>query len=188
MSAEVKKSTNERVIAVFGGSAPRQGSPGYEEAQRVGRLLAKAGFTVMNGGYMGTMEAVSRGAKEAGGHTVGITSEAFYWRGIQTNPWIDREEKTPDLLSRLRRLSQANGFLVLKGSIGTLTELSLTWSLLQIRAIPPVPFVLLGPHWRRVLDTFVTNSYARPQDLALIQVADTPEEAIAFLEQGGKGR
>lgn len=175
---------NERLIAVFGGSAPAESSHAYEEARRVGRLLAKAGFTVMNGGYMGTMEAVSRGAKEAGGRTLGITSAAFEWRGIQANRWIDREEKAPDLLSRLRRLTQADGFLVLKGSVGTLTELSLTWSLIQTRTIPRVPFVLLGPHWRRVLDAFIANSYARSEDLALIQVADTPEEAVALLKQG----
>jgi uncharacterized protein (TIGR00730 family) len=188
MRTEVKGPTNERTIAVFGGSAPTEGSPGYEEARHVGRLLAEAGFTVMNGGYMGTMEAVSRGAKEASGHTLGITSATFYWRGIQANPWIDREEKAPDLLSRLRRLTQADGFLVLRGSLGTLTEFSLTWSLLQTRTIAPVPFVLLGPHWQRILDAFVANSYAHPQDLALIQVADTPEKAVALLKQGGKGR
>jgi uncharacterized protein (TIGR00730 family) len=188
MRTEAKGPTNKRIIAVFGGSAPAEGSPSYQEARRVGRLLAEAGFTVMNGGYMGTMEAVSRGAKETGGHTLGITSAAFYWRGIQANPWIDREEKAPDLLSRLRRLTQADGFLVLKGSLGTLTEFSLTWSLLQTRTIPPVPFVLLGLHWQRVLDTFAANSYVRPQDLALIQVADTPQEAVALLKQVGKGR
>jgi predicted Rossmann-fold nucleotide-binding protein len=134
------------------------------------------------------MEAVSRGVKEAGGHTLGITIAASYWRARQANPWIDREEKAPDLLSRLRRLTQADGFLVLKGSVGTLTELLLTWSLIQTQAIPHVPFVLLGSHWRHILDTFAANSYARPQDLALIQIADTPEEAIELLKQGGKGR
>jgi uncharacterized protein (TIGR00730 family) len=184
----MEEAMNEPVIAVFGGSAPTEGSSGYKEARRVGRLLAKAGFTVMNGGYMGTMEAVSRGAKEAGGRTLGITSATFDWRGIQANPWIDQEERAPDLLSRLRRLTQADGFLILKGSVGTLTELSVTWSLLQTRAVPSVPFVLLGGHWRRILDAFTANSYARPQDLVLIQVADTPEEAVALLRQGVMGK
>jgi len=174
--------TKERIIAVFGGSAPTEGSPGYREARHVGRLLAEAGFTVMNGGYRGTMEAVSRGAKEAGGRTLGITSTPFEQQGFRANPWIDRKENTPDLLSRLRRLTRADGFLVLKGSVGTLTELALTWSLIQTQAIPSVPFVLLGPHWRHVLDAFVANSYARSQDMAMIQVADTPEQAVALFK------
>jgi len=151
-------------------------------------LLAQAGFVVMNGGYMGTMEAVSRGAREAGGHTIGITSNGFDWRGIQANRWIAHEEKAPDLLSRLRRLTQADGFLVLKGSLGTLTELSLTWSLIQIRAIPAAPFVLLGPHWQRFLQAFAADSYVRPEDLALLQVADTPEQAVSLLQQGVRRR
>lgn len=184
----MEKDVNERIIAVFGGSAPNEGSLDYKEARRVGRLLAEAGFTVMNGGYMGTMEAVCRGAKEAGGRTLGITSAAFDRRSLRANPWVDREEKTPDLLSRLRRLTRADGFLALKGSIGTLTELSLTWSLLQTRSIPPAPFVLLGPHWRRILEAFVANSYTRPQDLTLLWVADTPEEAVALLQQKSNSR
>ena len=175
---------NEQIVAVFGGSSPTEDSPGYKEARRVGQLLAQAGFTVMNGGYMGTMEAVSRGAKEAGGRTLGITSAAFSWRGIRANAWVDREEMAPDLFARLRRLTRADGFLALKGSVGTLTEVSLTWTLLQIGAISPAPLVLLGAHWRRVLDAFAADSYVRPQDLALIQVAHTPEEAVALLKGG----
>jgi hypothetical protein len=184
----MEKRMTQPTIAIFGGSAPKEESPGYREARQVGGLLAQAGFTVMTGGYMGTMEAVSRGAKEAGGQTIGVTSDAFNWRSIGANAWIDREERAPDLFARLRRLARADGFLVLKGSIGTLTELSLTWSLLQIRAIPAAPLVLLGAHWRRVLDAFVAHSYARPQDLALIQVAHTPAEAVSLLRQGVNGR
>lgn len=171
-------------IAVFGGSVPREGSADYQEARQVGQLLAQAGFTVMTGGYMGTMEAASRGAKEAGGRTIGVTSDVLNWRTLHPNVWIDREERTPDLFARLRRLTQADGFLVLKGSIGTLTELWLTWSLLQIRAIPAAPLVLLGSHWQHILDAFVANSYARPQDLAVIQVAHSPAEAVSLLRQG----
>jgi len=179
---------NSPVVTVFGGSAPTEGSPNYKEARLVGQLLARSGFTVMSGGYMGTMEAVSRGAKEANGHTLGITCQAFDWRSIQANRWIDREEKTPDLISRLRRLTQADGFLALKGSIGTLTELALTWSLLQINTIPTAPFILLGLHWQHILDSFAANSYIRPQDLDLVQVANSPEKAVALLKQGVKRR
>ncbi len=173
----------ERVVAVFGGSAPLEGSAAYREAQDVGRLLAEAGLVVMNGGYMGVMEAVSRGVKEAGGRTLGITCAAFDRRSIAANAWIDREEQAPDLFARLRRLTQADGFLALKGSVGTLTELTLTWSLLQTQSIPPAPLVLLGRHWQRVLDVFAANSYAGPQDLRIVQVADTPAEAVALLCQ-----
>ena len=61
------------VVTIFGGSEPHAGEPAYEEARRLGELLAAAGFTVLTGGYIGTMEAVSRGANETGGHVIGIT-------------------------------------------------------------------------------------------------------------------
>ncbi|MFQ5342158.1 MAG: hypothetical protein ACE5F6_11500, partial [Anaerolineae bacterium] len=70
-------SSDRKVVAVFGGGAPPPGSPAYAEAERLGRLLARAGYSVLNGGYSGTMEAVSRGANEAGGHVIAVTSQVF---------------------------------------------------------------------------------------------------------------
>ncbi len=60
-------------VTVFGGASPKAGEPAYENAMQLGQLLAQAGFTVMTGAYSGTMEAVSRGAADAGGHVVGMT-------------------------------------------------------------------------------------------------------------------
>jgi uncharacterized protein (TIGR00725 family) len=67
----------QRVVAVFGGHAPAPGSADYEMARELGRRLAEAGFIVMSGGYGGTMEAVSRGAREAGGLAIGVTVDLF---------------------------------------------------------------------------------------------------------------
>ena len=75
-------------ITVFGGSAPQPGQPAYLEAQRLGELLAKAGYEVVTGGYMGVMEAVSRGAVEAGGRAIGVTCQEIEdWRPIDPNQW-----------------------------------------------------------------------------------------------------
>ena len=68
-------------ITVFGGAQPKEGSAAYEEARELGKLLAERGHAVLTGGYMGTMEAVSRGASEAGGHVIGVTCEDIEeWR------------------------------------------------------------------------------------------------------------
>ena len=76
-------------ISVFGGSKTPAGSPDYQEALALGRGLAQAGHTVLTGGYRGTMEAVSRGAAEAGGQAIGVTcGEIESWRGVQPNPWL----------------------------------------------------------------------------------------------------
>lgn len=79
-------------VTVFGGSQPMPGDPAYQEAMNLGSLLAQSGHTVLTGGYIGTMEAVSRGASEAGGHVIGVTcDEIEIWRPTRANPWVKEE-------------------------------------------------------------------------------------------------
>ena len=79
-------------ISVFGGSQTKEGDTAYVEARELGRLLAERGHTVLTGGYIGVMEAVSRGAREAGGHVIGVTCEDIEaWRPIKANSWVMEE-------------------------------------------------------------------------------------------------
>ena len=79
-------------ISVFGGSQPKESDLAYAEAMELGRLLAQHGHTVLTGGYIGVMEAVSRGAQEAGGHVIGVTCEEIEaWRPIKANAWVMEE-------------------------------------------------------------------------------------------------
>ena len=79
-------------ISVFGGSQPKEEDAAYAEAMELGRLLAQRGHTVLTGGYIGVMEAVSRGACEAGGHVIGVTCEDIEaWRPIKANSWVMEE-------------------------------------------------------------------------------------------------
>ena len=92
-------------ISVFGGSQPKEGDSAYEEAMLLGRLLAQRGHTVLTGGYIGTMEAVSRGAHEAGGHVVGVTcSDIENWRKVSPNRWVKEERRYKTLNERLQAL------------------------------------------------------------------------------------
>ncbi len=171
----------EKIISVFGSSQSPEGSPGYEEAHLLGRLLAQAGFTVMNGGYYGTMEAVSRGVKEEGGRVIGVTVDVFNRRA---NPWLDEEIRMPTMVPRLERLTTAcDGRIALKGGIGTLTEVSLTWTLLQVGVIPPKPFLLLGEHWHKIMDVLAQEAYIKERDFALLKVVETPQQAVEELKR-----
>src|SRR5512143_3965531 len=89
-------------VAVFGGSQVDRDSDRYREAYEVGARLARAGITVVNGGYTGTMEASARGAREAGGRVIGVTSTFFPDRDV--NEYIDEVIPTDDLYSRIREL------------------------------------------------------------------------------------
>src|SRR5512139_2410435 len=92
-------------ITVFGGSQPKEGDPAYREAFELGRLLAQAGHTVLTGGYIGTMEAVSRGANGAGGHVIGVTCEEIEkWRPVKPNRWVIEERRRSTLQERLTDL------------------------------------------------------------------------------------
>src|SRR5690606_16486103 len=83
-----KGSVMTMTVSVYGGGSPKPGDPAYQQAYELGRLLAEAGYTVMTGGYSGTMEATSRGAKEAGGYVIGVTVGLFERAGLSPNPAI----------------------------------------------------------------------------------------------------
>src|SRR5258706_7067007 len=92
-------------ISVFGGSQPKEGDAAYVEAQELGKLLAEHGHTVLTGGYIGTMEAVSKGASEAGGHVIGVTcDEIERWRAVKANAWVQEERRYPTVRARLDAL------------------------------------------------------------------------------------
>src|SRR5512145_1851238 len=104
-------------VSVFGGSQPREGDTAYAEAMELGRLLAERGHTVLTGGYIGTMEAVSRGANEAGGHVIGVTCEDIEaWRPIRMNAWVQEEWCQSNLKERVFSLIEnCDAAIVLPG-------------------------------------------------------------------------
>jgi uncharacterized protein (TIGR00730 family) len=183
-----------KVITVFGSSAPVAGEPAYEQAWLTGRLLAESGYAVATGGYIGTMEAVSRGAAAAGGHVIGVTSaqiEAF--RTGSANPYVIEEIKYDTLRDRLLHLVLHNdGMIALPGGVGTLSEVTLAWSFIQVGEIPPRPLVLLGQLWRDTLAAFVQPAYVPAKYAALVRFADSPLEAVNAVTRsmphaGGEG-
>src|SRR4029077_6102696 len=120
----------EFVVTVFGSSRPHEGEADYEEARTLGRALAKHGFSLCSGGYGGVMEAVSRGAKEAGGKTYGVT--AAFFTNAKLNSWIDPEVRMKTWEGRLFDIIRvANAFVACKGGTGTLVELAVVWEMLN---------------------------------------------------------
>jgi uncharacterized protein (TIGR00730 family) len=146
-------------VTVFGGSNPQPGAPAYAEAYELGKELARAGHTVLTGGYIGTMEAVSRGANEAGGHVVGVTcDEIENWRKVKANAWVQEERRFQTLEQRLNELVHAcDAAIALPGGPGTLTEIALTWNLMIVDAIPRKPLILVGEGWKTTLETFLSQ-------------------------------
>jgi len=165
------------VVAIFGSSTMTDESPAYAEVMALGAELARAGLDVMTGGYGGAMAAASRGAREAGGRVIGVTVELFEPRG-PVNPWVTERVHTPDLFARLKHLvHEADAFVAVTGSIGTLTELFLSWTLLSVSARPRAPLVLMGAHWREWLEAHRSPDLVPGHLFGFVEVAETPAGA-----------
>ena len=169
-------------ITVFGGSAPKPGSPAYQQAYQLGKLIGESGHTAITGGYIGTMEAVSRGCAEAGGHVIGVTcDEIEAWRPVKPNQWVLEELRHPTLHGRLLSLiNECDAAIALPGGVGTLAEIVMMWNQMQTAAIPARPLILIGAGWEEMIEALYSGqqSYIPEGHQSLIRLA--PDEISAF--------
>jgi len=175
----------ERIVTIFGGSKCRESDPEYIQAEQVGSLLAQSGFTICTGGYLGVMEAASRGAHEAGGRVLGIVMNQFK---SEPNRFLTDKVATPHFYERLQRLIiRSVGFVALRGGMGTVTELSLVWNQIQTRVIEPRPLVLLGDCWPPVVKQWQACLAVSEADLATLDFALTPDDAVGIIREKCRG-
>lgn len=169
----------QKRVTVFGGSRCGPDSEEYKEALKLGRLLVEAGFDVASGGYAGVMEAVSRGAHQAGGHIIGVTMDQFK---SAPNPYLKKIEPSADFYARLQTLiRQSAGYVALRGGMGTVTEVSLVWNKLVMSVLSPRPLILLGACWPRTIECLREQLVISDKDLAHLTFVATAEEAVAVL-------
>ncbi len=172
-------------VAVFGGAGARPQDDIYGQAVDLGSGLAKAGHTVMTGGYIGIMEAASKGACEAGGHVIGVTcDEIEAFRPIKPNQWVKEEWRYATLSDRLMNLvNRCDAAIAMPGGIGTLAEISILWNQILIKAIPPKPLILFGPGWKSTIDTLMTaqDEFIASHDRDLIQFVPDVHSALRIL-------
>lgn len=168
-----------KIITIFGSGSARENSRPFELAYEVGFLLAKAGFTIANGGYGGVMLASAKGAKAAGGQTIGVTTDEF--RDSRRNQFIDREIRKPTWHKRLHKLvGYGDGFVVLDGGTGTLTELFVAWEMLN-KEFHSKPIAVLGQHMQAGIRALTSNPEIHvPKELHFVS---TPEEALQYLKE-----
>jgi hypothetical protein len=146
-------------ITVFGGSQPKPGDPVYQDALLLGKMLAHEDYHLLNGGYIGTMEALSRGATEAGGHVIGVTCDQIEaWRPVKANPWVKEIWHFKTLQERMFALIEhSDAYLTLPGGVGTLAEIILTWNLMITYVIPHRPLIVIGTGWADTIKNFIIN-------------------------------
>ena len=175
-------------ITVFGGSAPKPRETAYQEAFELGKLIGSAGHTVLTGGYIGTMEAVSRGASESGGHVIGVTCQQIEdWRPVSPNKWVAEEMRFDTLRERLLALiDNCDSAIALPGGPGTLTEITMMWNQMMTNSIPARSLALVGDGWKQTFTSFYENlgEYSHHGPRHLLQFTPTIQKAFTLINGG----
>lgn len=167
--------TTSKTIAVYGSSAVSQDSDIAAQAERIGYQLASVGFRVSNGGYMGVMEACSRGARNAGGEVVGVTCAMF--RDRSPNTHLTEELKTMDLNERIVTLMRiSDAYVVLDGAIGTFAELFLAWNLVYMGWDKPI--IVVGEPMRRAITALEEHTEIDQRQMKYIEFAPDIDDAV----------
>ncbi len=172
-------------VTVFGSARFGQDHRYYQLARDVGRALAEAGYTVMTGGGPGVMEAANRGAKEAGGFTIGCNIKLP--KEQEPNAYLDKfVEFHYFFVRKLMLVKYSVAFVVLPGGFGTMDELFEVGTLIQTGKVEKFPVVVMGRDYYRKLgefvrETMVTDGTIDPVDIKLFSVTDDPLEAVEHI-------
>ena len=168
---------------VFGSSAPVEGDKEYEEAYAIGKALGEIGFIVVNGGYMGIMEATAKGAKDANAKTIGITTDDLNY--VEPNPFLDEEIRTKNLAERITKgIEMGDVFIILKGSTGTMQEFMEVWNLMKLKLIPKRPIICYGNYYKDVVEklTNIRKHNSVQTEDNLVSFAEDIEELKQILK------
>ncbi len=174
-----------KIITIFGGSKCKPDSEEYREAHEIGRKLAEAGYTICTGGYLGVMEAASKGAREAGGRVLGIVMNQFK---SEPNRFLTDKVATDHFYDRLQNLiTRSVGFVAMRGGMGTVTEISLVWNKFTTGVLDRRPLVLVGDCWKQVVDSWKDNLVVSSSDLGFLDFAGGADEACKIIVEKTKG-
>jgi uncharacterized protein (TIGR00730 family) len=179
-------------ITVFGSARVKDGSPEYETAREIGRLLAKEGYAVITGGGPGVMEGANRGCQEGGGMSVGCNIELPHEQDL--NPYVDLGVEFRYFFARKTMfVKYADGFVILPGGFGTMDELFEALTLIQTGKIRHFPIILVGKaffggllDWMRA--ELLGQGMISPGDVDLLVVTDDPKEVVKIVRKAAGSR
>ncbi len=180
-------------VTIFGSARTKQGEKYYDLAVKISKSVSEAGYGIITGGGPGIMEAGNKGAHLAGGTSVGLNIDLPFEQ--HDNPYID-DDKSLDFdyffVRKVMFVKYSQGFIVLPGGFGTLDELFEAITLIQTNKIDGFPIILVGSvFWEGLIDwiksIMLNAGNISPEDMDLIQIADTAEEVVQIIDAYYKG-
>lgn len=174
-------------VTVFGSARLQEGDPSYEKAREIGERIAGIGYGVMTGGGPGIMEAANRGAFEVGGESIGCNIQLPFEQS--GNPYTTKSVTIKYFFVRKTLLTKySKGFVIMPGGFGTLDEFFETLTLIQTAIIEDFPVVLFDTQYHRHvlehIEVMKERGTISPEDLNLMLVTDSVDDAIAYLQKG----
>lgn len=176
-----------RGVAIFGSSRATRDDPYYCVAQRIGRLLVEHGFSILTGAGPGIMEAANKGAREAGGPSIGLNIQLPREQPI--NPYLTTLLNFRYFFVRkVMFVRYSVAFVIMPGGFGTLDELFESVTLIQTHKIRPFPVILVGQdYWQGLLEwlhtTVVTRGRITAEEMAIFTLAETPEDVLTAVQR-----
>lgn len=173
-------------VTIFGSARFKEGHPVYEMTREIAGNMAGLGFTLLTGGGPGVMEAANRGAKEAGGKSIGCNIELPFEQ--EHNKYLDRWVTMRYFFVRKVLLTKYSyAFIVMPGGFGTLDEFFEALTLIQTRKLKPFPIVIIGKEYHKhLLDHFnlmIEHRTISEEDQKFFCITDSIEEATQFIQQ-----
>jgi hypothetical protein len=164
-----------QTVTAFGSSAPKPGEREYDEAERLGAAFGAAGVAVCTGGYGGVMEAISKGAREAGAKATGVTIVGGWG---EPNRYLTRVVERETLFARVETLiAEGDAYVALPGGTGTLLEIAAVWEFLNKGFLDPKPFVAVGEMWAPTIEAMDARLKAEGRQTGRVARARNADEA-----------
>lgn len=151
----------------------------YISAYRLGKLLAENGFDICSGGYQGIMDAVSKGAAEAGKEAIGVTVDLF---NAFPSRYLTQLIECKTLFQRIEKLVElGDAYIVLRGGTGTLLELSVVWEMINKNLIPKKPIICCGEMWKPLIELMDNRMEFENRETGLVEYFDDIKDCVEFL-------
>lgn len=181
------KTVKFKRVAFFGDAAVLPESSFYQTAYHVAKKLAKMGYTIVNGGGPGIMDAATRGAESVGGSTESVVfspEHATGFEGRYLSNITDKEIKTNNYIERMFKLMEESDiFLIFQGGTGTLSELGAAWVLAKLYYGHHKPFILVGSFWRQVIGAIHDNLLIDAREMDVFRIVDGIDDIVPAMKK-----